>query len=84
MVRRDLRWMQDGMYLILTRPRSLGEIPQVIAYSVSYGRIWRYWMFNPDDLPENDGWMLAQRRSGYTVVIQRPIPPDRLKRLSSA
>jgi len=80
--RKNLRWLQDGTYLIIARPRSLGETAEVIAYSVNYGRIWRYWLLNPEGLPDHDGWLLAQRRNGATVVIKRPIPHDKLKRLA--
>lgn len=81
MAKRDNRWMEEGTYVIFSRPRSLGESGRFIAYSSDYGRIWRYWMYNPDDLPDHDGWILTRRHNGANVIIKRPIPPDRLKRL---
>ena len=50
----------------------------MVVYSRNYGRIWRYWMFNPDGLP-NDDWIIAVRQNGYTKIIKKPIPPDRVK-----
>jgi hypothetical protein len=40
-------------------------------------------MFNPEGLPDHDGWMIAQRRNGASVIIKKPIPPDRLKKLAT-
>jgi hypothetical protein len=79
--KRDLRYLEEGTYIIINRPRSLGESTYVIVYSKNYRRIWRYWITNPDNLPEPDGWLLVQRVAGCNKVIKNPIPPDRLHKL---
>lgn len=53
-----------------------------MVYSKDYGRIWRYWLTNPDDLPEPDGWRIVKRINGCNVVIN-PVPPDRIKKLGN-
>lgn len=79
--RPDLRWLEEGTYVIITKPRSFGETCTVLVYSKSYSRIWRYWLTNPDNLPDRDGWLLVKRINGCNV-IQNPIPPRRLRRAS--
>jgi len=74
----DYRYLEEGTYIIVTRARSLGETQRVLVYSKSYARIWRYWLTNPDDLPDRDGWQIVRRINGCNVVI-KPIPPNRLK-----
>ena len=80
MARTDLRYLEEGTYIIITKARSLGEGQYVVKYSRSYRRLWRYWLTNPDNLPEPDGWMIVRRIAGCNVVVN-PIPPDRLKKL---
>jgi hypothetical protein len=74
--------MQEGMYVVGVKPKSLGEGVIPIVYTVDYEKAWQYW---DDNFAQNlaifqwtrGGFIWVGRKMkhklGHTVWI--PVPP---------
>lgn len=79
-------WMQEGMYVIGTKPKSMGEGVVVVVHSVDYDMVWQYWDSHPaEDLAIFQwrrgaliwvGRKMRNAKTGLTYYV--PIPPSRL------
>jgi len=76
-------WMVESMYVVGTRPKSLGEGVFVQGYSLAYDKVWQFWRAHPQQ-----DWGVYQWREGYLRHVGRkmrnprtgfvfwvPIPP---------
>jgi hypothetical protein len=83
---KKLPYMQEGMYVVGVKPRSVGEGVICVVYSIDYTRAWTYW---------NENWqypyaIFQWRNGGLHWVGERrmtkkgkryfvPIPPAHLE-----
>jgi hypothetical protein len=79
-------YMQEGMYVVGVRPKSLGEGVVAVVYTVDYAKAWQFW---DDNFQMNYGiyqWSRGgficvgrkmKHRLGHTIWV--PVPPDRMK-----
>lgn len=78
--------MQEGMYVVGVKPKSLGEGVIPIVYTVDYERAWQYW----DDNPGHSYGIYLWTRGALVAVGRKhidkkgrthwiPIPPVHIK-----
>lgn len=79
-------YMQEGMYVVGVKPKSLGEGVIPVVYTTDYEKAWQYW---DDHFMENlaifqwarGGFKWVGRKMKHKAghIIWVPLPPDRMK-----
>lgn len=82
----NLPYMQEGMFVIGIKPRSLGEGVVPVVYTRDYTRAWLYW----DDNPGHNYGIFQWQRGGFVWVGRKmvnkkgqpywiPVPPEHIE-----
>jgi hypothetical protein len=76
-------WMVEGMYVVGSIPKSLGEGVIVEAYGRQYHLVWQHWETNADKPWTIYQWQqgalrkVGRRMTRNGITFHVPLPPNR-------